>query len=358
MPGKPIPFTHIEEVLGPLTDLPPKLQEWVTRMKPIMEQMLGVNYCHYAIHPETREPTDSVVSMAVQAGRKALAMAGLEPTDVDLLVYGGISVEYCCPPTTVLIQQELRIPRTAEYSIHSNCTSTYKAMQLAADQLALGRYKTALICSSQLSSPFLRAEHFNQKILEKNNVLLRWFLSDGAGALVMTRDPESGRDHRFKVRHTYVESIGLDLGPDMYCYAGGHRSNPLPMYENGWHHLTQNFDRVAKLSVDLGKKAGDAMMERTGLTWDEIKYFVINVPTKHIFDQVVQDLRRDKGVPNMKFFSKLADRGYPGPCAIFHAIDDFLRDESPEVGDILASVVAESSKWMYGGFAFEYLGKK
>ena len=73
-------------------------------------------------------------------------------------------------------------------------------------------------------------------------------------------------------------------------------------------------------------------------------------------DQVETDLRRDKQVPHLKFYSKLADRGYPGPCAIMHALEDFLKDESPQPGDIIASVVAESSKWMYGGFALEYLG--
>ncbi len=355
-PGPAIPFPEIESVLGKLDKLPPKLTSWVERMKPIMEGMLGVKYCHYALDGMTRKPTDTVVTMSAKSAHKALAMAGLEPTDVDLLVYAGISMEMMCPPTTALIQEELKIPQVAEYSIHSNCTSVYKAIQLAADQLAMGRYHTALITSAQLSSPFLRAEHYNQAVLEKSNILLRWFLSDGSGALVLTTKPRPDRAPRFRVKETYIESIGLGLGPDMYCQVGGHRLNPLEIYEKGWHHLTQNFEQVAKLSVELAKQAGDTMMARTGMTWDDIKYFVVNVPTRHIFDQVVEDTRRDKHVPHLKFFSKLADRGYPGPCAIIHAIDDFLRDETPEKGDVIASVVAESSKWMYGGFAFEYLG--
>jgi 3-oxoacyl-[acyl-carrier-protein] synthase-3 len=354
-PGEPVPFERIEEVLGQITQAPPKLLRWIDRMRPIMREMLGVKYCHYAIDPQTRLPTDDNVTMSVKSARKALAWAGLAPTDMDLLVYAGVVPEYTCPPTTTLIQEELQIPDCAEYEIHSNCTSIYKALQLAADQISLGRYRHALVMTSQLSSPFLKVEHFNQRILEKSQVLLRWFLSDGGGALILTSDPNLGQK-RLRVVETYVESMGLGLGPDMYCRAGGHRVHPLEGYEKGWHHLTQNFEQVARLGVELAKKAADRMMERIGLDWSQIGYMFMNVPTKHIHDQVVADITRDKHVPNLQLYSKLADRGYPGPCAIIHALDGFLQETTPQPGELLASVVAESSKWMYAGFVLEYLG--
>ena len=348
-------FERIEDVLGPITGVPPKLANWIERMRPIMKEMLGVQFCHYALDPRTRQPIDDNVTMSVKAARRALDVAGLAPTDLDLLVYGGNIMEYMCPPTTTLIQEALEIPACAEYSIHSNCTSIYKALQLAADQIQLGRYRHALIMTSTLASPFLRAEHFNPKALVKSQVLLRWFLCDGAGALVLTSDPDIGQK-RLRVLGTYVESMGLGLGPDMYCSVGGHRVNLPEAYENGWHHLTQNFEQVAKLSVELGKKAGDRMMDRLGMDWQQVKYMFMNVPTRHILDQVVSDMRRDKRMPGLEFYSKLADRGYPGACAIIHALDGFLHETTPDKGDILASVVAESSKWIYGGFVLEHLG--
>jgi len=354
-PGEPVPFGQIETVLGPLTDTTPKMARWIERMRPIMAEMLGVKFCHYAIDPQTRKPTEDNVTMSVKSARRALDMAGLEPTDVDLLVYGGNVMENLCPPTSTLIQEELKIPACAEYSIHSNCTSIYKALQLASDQIRLGRYKTALLMTSQLCSPFLRAEYFNPKVISKSQILLRWFLCDGAGALVVTSDPNIGQK-RLRILGTYVESMGLGLGPDMYCTFGGHRINPLEVYENGWHHVTQNFERVASLSVDLGKKAGDRMMERLGMEWRQIKHVFMNVPTRHISDQVISDMKRDKNMPHLEFYSKLARRGYPGACAIIQGLDGFLSEDTPVKGDLMASVVAESSKWIYGGFVLEYLG--
>jgi len=354
-PGEPIPFEQIEDVLGPITGVSPKLSKWIDRMRPIMREMLSVKYCHYALDPETRKPTEDNVTMSVASARRALAMAGLKATDVDLLVYGGNIMEYTCPPTSTLIQEALEIPACAAYAIHSNCTSIYKALQLAADQIRLGRYNTALLTTAQLSSPFLRAEHFNPKVVGKSDILLRWFLCDGAGALVLTADPNVGQK-RLRVLGTYNESMGLGLGPDMYCKAGGSRVNPLEVYEQGWHHLSQNFDRVASLSVELGRKAADRMMERLGMDWQELRYVFLNVPTRHIYDQVEAEVRVTSKNPRLQFYSELADRGYPGACAIIHALDGFLHDTPLDKGDILASVVAESSKWMFGGFALEYVG--
>jgi 3-oxoacyl-[acyl-carrier-protein] synthase-3 len=355
LPGDPVPFTEIETVLGKISEAPPKIRDWIDRMRPIMEEMLGVETCYYAIDPQTREPTESNVTMSVKAAEKAMAMAGITKEDIDLMVYAGVLPENICPPTTVLIQEAMGISDVAEYSIHSNCTSIYKAIQLAADQIALGRYKMALIMTSQLSSPMLRAEHYNQKVLTKPQILLRWFLSDGAGAIVLTSDPTLGRK-RMKIIETYTESIGLGEGPDMYCIMGGHRVNMLEAYEHGWHHLTQNFERVARLALELGKKAGDRMVDRLGMDWSSIRYFFMNVPTKHIADQMLADMRRDKDVPNMEIYTKLSEHGYPGPCAIIHGLDGFLQEKTPQKGDIMFSVVAESSKWMYAGFVFEYLG--
>jgi len=209
--------------------------------------------------------------------------------------------------------------------------------------------------TSTLASPFLRAEFFNVKVLTKAPILLRWFLCDGAGALVLTSDPTIGRN-RLRVLGTYLESVGLGLGPDMYCRVGGHRVNPLEMWAQGWHHLSQNFDQVGSLAIKLGVVAADRLMDRVGMDWRRVKCMFMNVPTRHILDQAVAETRTAQRNPDIEYYSKLGDRGYPGACAIIHALEGFLAETPPAKGDILASVVAESSKWMFGGFVLEFVG--
>ncbi|MEW5801315.1 MAG: 3-oxoacyl-ACP synthase [bacterium] len=352
-PGEKIPFDRIDDYLGEITEAPPKLLKWIKKVQPTIKEMLGMEYLYYAIDPVTRKPTEDNVSMCVKSAQKALAMAGMKARDIELLIYAGSAMEQVVPPTSVLIQDKLNIPYCAEMAIHSNCTSIYKALQVGADLIANGRYQSALLLSSQLSSSFLTAEYFNQKILVRDQVILRWFLCDGAGAVVLT-NKKNPKGVNLKVVDTYLESVGVGLGPDMYALYGGHRAQPLEAYANGWHHLTQNITSVAKTAPPLCKKGLDNLLAKTGLDIREVKYFLANIPTKHLMDLSIKALKKTYKLQNVNFYTKLSERGYQGAPAILIALDEFFKEYTLNQGDILLSMVTESSKWMQAGFILEY----
>ncbi len=354
-PGDKILFDAIEDVLGKITAAPPKMVKWIEKMKPLMKRMLGMEYFYYAIDPVTGEPTEDNISMSVKSAQKALAMAGVEASEIELILYGGANMEYViCPPTTVLIQDKLNIPYCAEISIHSNCTSVCKALQVGADLIANGRYKNALIMSSQLSSPFLLATHFNQKVLKKEQAILRWFLCDGAGALVLTSQKNSGKMN-LRVVDTYLESVGVGLGPDMYASFGGHRFNPLEAFEHGWLHLTQNIQKVSTLAPSLYRQGLKNMMKKIDIDKSKLKYFLVNIPTRHLLDLCIKSIKKEGNIPHLQFYSKLRERGYQGAPAILIALDEFFKEHTLKQGDQLTTLIIESSKWMHGGFLLEYL---
>jgi len=352
-PGNPVSFDQIEDVLGRITDAPQKLLKRINRLRPIMKELLGIEYSYYAIDPQTRQTTETNVSMSVKAARLALDAAGMIPEDVDLLVYAGILYDCMCPPSSVLVQDALNIPYCAEMSIHSNCTAIYKAIQVASDMIANGRYRNALIVTSQLSSTFLRAEYYNQQALTEEQAILRWFLSDGAGALVLTsHKPEPSC---LKVVDTYLESVGTGIAPSMRMDFGASKWKISDIYEHGWHHLTQDITTVSKLAPDLFGKGIKAMLEKTQLDVSTVKCFFANIPTKHMMDLAVKNLKiNDFKNPDLVFYSKLATRGYQGAPAIIIALDDYMKDPPLRPGDRIISFVTESSKWMHAGFIFEY----
>ena len=352
-PGNPVPFDQIEDILGRITDAPPKLLKRIDRLRPVLKELLGIEYSYYAIDPETRQTTESNVSMSVKAARQALDGAGMVPEDVDLLVYAGILYDCMCPPSSVLVQDALNIPYCAELSIHSNCTAIYKAIQVASDLIANGRYKNALLVTSQLSSTFLRSEYYNQKVLTEEQAILRWFLSDGAGALVLTSDkPESSC---LKVVDTYLESVGMGIEPSMRMPFGAGKWKISDIHEHGWHHLTQDITTVSRLAPELFEKGIKAMLAKTRLDVSTVKCFFANIPTKHMMDVAVKNLKKnDFKNPDLTFYSKLATRGYQGAPAIIVALDDYMKDPPLKSGDRIISFVTESSKWMHAGFIFEY----
>ena len=351
-PGDPVPFDNIEDVLGRITNAPTKILKRIDRIRPIMKEMLGIEYSHYALDPATRQPTETNVSMSVKSSHKALEMAEMDAAQIELIVYAGIIYDYMCPPTSVFVQEALNIPYCAEIAIHSNCTAIYKALQVASDLIAFGRYNNALVVASQLSSPILRAEYYNQQVITEEQAILRWFLSDGAGALVLTSNKPVKPS--LKVLNTYLESVGVGIEPSMTMPFGVSKSIIHEIYENGWHHLTQDFKTVAKLAPELGRKGSRKMLDKWNLDLSRVKCFFLNIPTKHLMDIGIQIAKAELNNPDLSYYTKLSTRGYPGAPAIVIALDEYLHETRLNPGDQLLSFVTESSKWMHGGFVLEY----
>jgi len=351
-PGEPVPFDRIEDVLGRITDAPPRLLKRIDRLRPIMKDMLGIEYSHYAMDPGTREPTETNTSMSARSAGAALDMAGIKAGDIELIVYAGILYDYMCPPNSVFVQEALNIPYCAELTIHSNCTAIYKAIQVGADLVANGRYANALIVTSQLSSPFLRAEFFNQKVITEQQAILRWFLSDGAGAMVLTAD-KPDHDRALRVVDTYLESVGVGIEPTMKVMVGAHRSEPREIFEHGWHHLTQDLQTVTRVAPRLGAKGFDVMMKEWNLDLSKLRCIFLKVLKKHMMDLGSKTARKSLGRADVPFYTRLSTRGYPGAPAIVIALDEYLAENKLGAGDQLLSFVTESSKWMHAGFLLE-----
>lgn len=354
-PGAPIPFDEIENVLGKIEGASPKVMKQIEKRRPIIKEMLGIEYSHYAIDPKTREMTDTNVSMSVKAANKALDAAGMKSTDIDLIVYAGILYDYMCPPSSVLVQDALGIPACAEMSIHSNCTAIYKALQVGSDLIANGRYRNALLVTSQMSSAILRAEYYNPKVLTFEQAILRWFLCDGAGAMVLSADKPEGC--KLQVEKTYLESVGMGLEPCMRMDFGATKWNALEVYEHGWHHLTQDIKKVSELAPKLVAKGFRKMLDLYDMDVSTVKYFFLNIPTKHLMDLGIKDIRKQLQNKDLPIYTQMATRGYQGAPSIIIALDDYMKTAQLKTGDRLMSFVTESSKWMNAGFVLNCCGE-
>ncbi len=207
LPGERIKLEEVDHYLGELTEASSKLKKWQLMTRGLMGKMLEVEHYYYAIDPISREFTEDNISMSVKAAKKALLAANMDATDIELITYGSAHQDQM-PTATTWIQASLGIEQCGEIAIHSNCTSAYKALTVATDMLLSGRYKTALVVSSNMSSSELRSEYFNQSLLKKEELILRYFLSDGAGALVLKAVDDPLPLNKLCVEHTYFESIG------------------------------------------------------------------------------------------------------------------------------------------------------
>lgn len=348
LPGDPIPFAEAQAVLGPIPGAPPAITAWMERTGPLLAELLDVGHVHYALDPVTRTFTEDNVTMGAKAARRALD--GRD--DVDLLCYGSAHQDQM-PTASAQLQRALGIETCDELAIHANCTSAYKALYLAHQLIAAGRNEVALVVSSSIASSELRGEYYNPTKLDKESLFLRWFLSDGAGAVVLTAKPTPVR-----LVATYIESLAGKKPSLMYNERPAYWMNPKDEYEAGAHHLRQRFRNA--LSTDIFQEEGGSvflhglrrMLTREGLGPERIRYFQVNMPTRHIVDSIVAEAETF-GIPRSALYTRLDRLGYPGPPAALIGLDTLLREEELLPGDRILSFVTEVSAFLQAGFVCE-----
>lgn len=354
-PGHPLTIDEVDLVLGELTGAPKKIQDWMKRMRLLMKELLEVERYHYAIDPVTREFMDDNISMSVKAARKALEMAGTPSHEIEFISYGSAHMDQM-PTPSVRIQEALGIDHCGEVSVHANCTSAYKALLLAHDLIKNGRYKNALVISSGISSSELRAEYYNQPIVRKEELFLRYFLSDGAGAVVLQADDEQGAG--LHLNSVYIESVGGNKPGAMKNKRPAYWMNPKEEFELGYHHLSQMFqDELRKNFHEPGGTVFfhglQRYLQKYPIDLSRLKYFQVNFPSKHISEMIIEECEA-LGISKDKLYTKLSNLGYPGPPMAFICLDEILRNEALSGGDLILSFVTEVSKFMQAGYLMEY----
>ncbi len=352
LPGKPIPFKDVDYFLGELNNIPPRIKKWHNRMQNVMSELVEVEYYHFALDPKTREFTDDNVTMSVKAAKSALQNAGINASEIDFIAYGSAHQDQM-PTASVRIQEALGIASCGEISIHANCTSAYKALLTAYEFIKSGRYKRALVISSGISSSELRSEYYNQPLAKKEELLLRYFLSDGAGALVLEADDSDSKKGLY-LESCYMESIGGKKPSAMGNKRPAYYMNPKEEFEKGYHHLAQLFnDSLRELFYEDGKsvfyKGLQRMLSQYPVETEKIKFFQVNFPSKHISETIIEECQK-LGISPNTLYTKMSTMGYVGPPMVFLCLDKIRREEKLESGDIILSFVTEVSKFMQAGF--------
>lgn len=357
LPGEPVPPAGVENLLGFIPGLEPRLAAQLDLLRERMLSRGGIQWRHFAMDPQTRRQTGDNVSLAAEACRQALSMAGCEPARVELLVISCPSPDWTTPPTSVLLQERLGIPDCQEIEIHSNCTGMPKALQVALDALRGGRCRRALVVYSQLSSIFLRREFLNPSVLTLENLILRWVLSDGAGAVVL-ESGKAGGPHPVLL-DSYLEStraaepagmtFGVGAGPAAEL-AGTGPSVLHALYDAGLHHIWQDIGKVSREAAGLAGQGLGRMFRRMGVEPAELCCLILPVPGRPFLQgKNLRLILEGSGLTAEQIPFLTGEFGYCGGAAGLVQLDRMARGSCFRSGDLVALFVEESSKWMTGG---------
>lgn len=354
LPGEPVDNERIEAVLGYVHDKPSKLKRRILKSNGILTR-------HYAIDDQQQTLIQND-EMAVHAGKLALERAGLEPSDVGMLSAATSQGDYVLPGFGSQVQAGLEIPRAELMTAHGICSCAMMALKAAVNGVKVGDQSQALVVSSELSSRLLKKQRYEAATesigaargLDFNAEFLRWMLSDGAGALVVS-DAPSRRDRSFRI--DWIRSFShADSFP--VCMSVGHSGKgpeaPLswqdyPTYgaaEADGALLIRQDVRLLENIVKLGVDGFLALIEEGAVAPDQVDHFLCHY-SSHYFRGKIIDMLTKAGamIPEDRWFTNLYDKGNTGCAAMFIMIDEFFQSGRAQPGETILCHIPESGRF-------------
>ena len=204
--------------------------------------------------------------LAIEAAQAALANAGVDAQSIDLIVLATSTPDNTFPATAVSVQSALGIRHGAAFDLQAVCSGFIFALATADNFLRSGAFKRALV---------IGAETFS-RILDWNDRGTCVLFGDGAGAIVLDAQPQSGIKPDRGVLTTHLRSDGRHKSK-LYVDGG-------PSSTQTVGHLRMEGREVFKHAVGMITDVIVAAFKASGITADDIDWFVPHQANKRIID--------------------------------------------------------------------------
>lgn len=269
---------------------------------------------------------ETTATLATAAARAALADAGLESCDIDLIVLATATPDNTFPATATKVQHALGCSNGPAFDVGAVCSGFLYALTTADSLLATGAAKRALVIGAETFSRILDWEDRTTCVL----------FGDGAGAVVLeapdaANPPKSGgpgvlasRLHADGAQH---DLLYVDGGPSTTQTVGYLRMKGREVFRHA----------VVNLATVLGE-----VLEDAGITAEEIDWVVPHQANKRILDATAKKL----GIPDEKVIVTVDRHANTSAASVPLAFDVARRDGRIKPGDL---VMFEA---MGGGFTW------
>jgi 3-oxoacyl-[acyl-carrier-protein] synthase III len=259
---------------------------------------------------------ESTSDLAARAGLSALASAGMQPGDIDMLVLATSSPDFVFPSTACLTQTKMGLTCPA-FDVMAACTGFVYALQVATDAIAAGRHKTVLLIGADAMT-----RHID--FTDRSTCVL---FGDGAGAVVLTAADDPG-----------VMSVELGAegsGADVLRIPVGAAAPPSEeMVLRREQYLTMSGNEVFKFAVRAIPDITFAALADAGHTVDELRWVIPHQANQRIIDTVADRL----GIPHERVVSTIRECGNTSTASIPLALDGLYTSGNLAPGDLIAFV--------------------
>jgi 3-oxoacyl-[acyl-carrier-protein] synthase-3 len=359
-PNEPVANDDMEAYLGYIDNKPSKSKKIVLRNNGIINR-------YYALEKGGKS-THTNAQMTALAVKELFKNDPEKLKEIELLSCGTSSPDQMMPSHGVMTHGWLpEIGPIEVVSPSGVCCAGMHALKYAYLAIKSGEVKNAIATGSERFSGLLVSDVFEeevQKIKELNENpyiafqkdFLRWMLSDGASAFLLSDTPNA---EGLSMRLDWIEGVSYANEMETCMYMGAEKEadgtlkgfmdfTPEEVMNKSIFSVKQDIGLLSDNIVPLGGQKIKEIFERKGLTVDDIDHFLPHI-SSDFFKGKIYDLIQiyGGGIPYEKWFINLYTVGNVGAASVYLMINEMFNTGKLKKGEKILLLVPESSRFSY-----------
>jgi 3-oxoacyl-[acyl-carrier-protein] synthase-3 len=258
-------------------------------------------------------PTETTSTMATEAARRAMEMAGVGPSDIDFIAVGTTTPDLIFPNVATLVQANLGIHDTPAFSLETACSGFIYALSIADKFVRLGDAKCALVIGAECIT----------RIVDWTDRGTCVLFGDGAGAVILTPSEEPG------ILTTITSADGQYRDLLSYPYGVSHGFDKLRAGAPAAIQMKGN--EVFKVAVNTLSRLVDQTLAKAGIDRKQIDWLIPHQANLRIIHAAAKKL----GLPLEQVVITVQDHGNTSAASIPLALDTAVRDGRIKRGQLL-----------------------
>lgn len=254
--------------------------------------------------------------LAVKAARMILERAKVAPEDVELIVIATCTADYGTPCLACQVQKEIGASRAVAFDVTAACSGFLYATSVADKFIRCGVYKNALVIGGELLS----------KIIDWTDRSTCVLFGDGAAGVFL--EPSEGKNG------IMMEELGscgemYEVLTDGYTPASNAFNDVPPLTQQDFVYM--NGREVFKFATKKIVESVNRVMEKAGITVDDVKYFIPHQANARIVEVAAKKLN----VPMERFYMNIERFGNTSSASIPTALNEMNEKGLLQKGDII-----------------------
>jgi 3-oxoacyl-[acyl-carrier-protein] synthase-3 len=262
---------------------------------------------------------DSLANLATQAGMRALEMAGLAATDLDLIILATSTPDDLFG-TAVKVQSQLGATRAMAFDLTAACSGFVVGLVTASQFIRTGVYRNVLLIGGDILSRWVDWSDRATCVL----------FGDGAGAVILQGNQDSDRLLGFEIHSDGSLNHCLNL-----AYQGETKNltNEKSVGQGTYQPITMNGREVYRFAVAKVPEVIEKVLFKANITTDDVDWLILHQANQRIMDSVSDRLK----IPSEKVISNVAKYGNTSAGSIPIALDEAVRAGKIKPGDLVVT---------------------